>query len=707
MYFGGGPLNIIFKPNFYRNYYKNNRNNRNNKKPILIGFIVMLLLIPFQNCSNKGFQTDSAVTGTTVSNSMSLDQDNPTSNDETQTSNTTPDTTAQDPVAVVDPAGLPQPTTPPPSSSSSSTVPVDPAAAAAAAAKEAARQERCFANIQKPIIANAAALNNTVFNLNSGLDKGSGDLDSTLQDIQVDNSRGVIDTSLSTPISANGDGCTYVTSVRMTAVDPATDATHTASVTHGINLTGLSVVSASMNIFNVAKSVVASTPNNNNSSFAAASNSLKIGFTIVNNQNRAVRCAAGSLYYKVQIRVQTTGLNKNNTLDSDPVFVKAQFSNSCWAESKLLAATAYPKAATVGGRVVVNGNWAAALASRDNNTGAVYLFSKSNNAWSFSQRLVMPDASAGDALSHLDLKDNYLAVSNSSFGGQGKVYIFILQNGSWVYSQSLMPPENIADQKFGLGMAFGTNELAIGSPDHPRSGTDTGRVYIFNLANGAFAYSQSYLDGVNVGTDLAHYSFGSVIAYNGNKIAIGAPSLMGSDYPGRVFIFNKSTTWSFESRILPPTNIAVSASFGSAIAFNGTAIAIGAYLNDGGTKNLNAGTMYYYKNYTGALTLSLSGVGGSKYGSSIAMTSHSLFVGALAGGTNRTGVVSQYSLTNLNAFTAGTKITAGYIQFSQDSTADEFFGQAIATDGISLMVGAPAKSLPLDKNGAAYIYNVN
>jgi hypothetical protein len=63
-------------------------------------------------------------------------------------------------------------------------------------------------------------------------------------------------------------------------------------------------------------------------------------------------------------------------------------------------------------------------------------------------------------------------------------------------------------------------------------------------------------------------------------------------------------------------------------------------------------------------------------------------------------------ISNLDSSVIATKNTKTYVQFSQDNTANEYFGQSLAVDGSSIIIGAPAKSVPFDKGGAAYVYAI-
>lgn len=644
------------------------------KRTSFVFVLIALLVVPFQNCkkfeSNDGVIDSSSSNGSTSSGSTS----NSGSGGSPGATAPTMDTGANDPAVI---------------------------------AAENARQERCKANIKKPIITNAASVNNFIFNLKSGLSNTAGDANSVEnKDITVDSSKGIINSALTTPQLSGGDGCVYATSLRVDAVN---DATHQANLSNAIDFSGNNLVSADATTnFNTLKTALSTNPsNNNNNSFATETLNLKINIT--NNNNRNSRCVEGTIWYAVKVRVSTQSLQNNTQLESDPVYVRANVANSCWNEKRLNGSAAYPLNAKAGSRVAMDGSWAAVLAQADTNQGAVYMFNKdAGGNWNFTQKVIMPDAASGQNLSNLAIKGSVLAVSNASFNSKGKVYIFKYNGSTWASSQQINAYENsVLYQQFGLGLALSSNMLVVGSPSHPKSGaagSDSGKVYAYsyNSGTGMFDYAQT-IEGSNE----SHFGFGRFILISGSKMFIGAPDSY-NDSTGRLFIFNYTTSWSQEMFIAPPASISAAAGFGSTAAYNGVALAVGAPLNDRDSNNLDSGSVYYYKAYNGSLFHTMNGSGaGFKFGSSLAFTADSLYVGCIACGTNQSGVVFRKLIANIESATVANRDLNAFVQFSHDNTNTESFGLSMATDGgTTLMVGAPSKDTPNLKSGAAYMYTV-
>ena len=208
------------------------------------------------------------------------------------------------------------------------------------------------------------------------------------------------------------------------------------------------------------------------------------------------------------------------------------------------------------------------------------------------------------------------------------------------------------------------------------------------------------------------YKFGQSIAVSGNLMAVGAPGAGANSFAGAAFVFvDNGTSWT--STAVQKPGLSTAAAFGSSIAINGNRLAVGAERHDVGM-NVDTGAVYYYSNYSGAVTHTVSAnKGASLMGAAVALSSDSLYVSASTGtptdGIDNSGYVSRILISNL---TNGGNSTAnsnngGFIQFSEDSIDNEYFGQSIATDGGSqVIVGAPAKNTPFQRSGAAYVYGV-
>jgi hypothetical protein len=165
--------------------------------------------------------------------------------------------------------------------------------------------------------------------------------------------------------------------------------------------------------------------------------------------------------------------------------------------------------------------------------------------------------------------------------------------------------------------------------------------------------------------DLAHLSgsdtvpqdlLGSAVAINGNTIALGAQYETVNDIAdaGAVYLYVKPENgWGNMTQIakLTASDPTVAAEFGSSIAISGNTIVVGAYLATVGSHK-NQGEAY-------------------------------VFVKPTSGWTDMTETA---------------KLT------SSDGTAEDLFGASVGIDGNTIAVGAAAKQMKYELEGAAYVF---
>ena len=188
-------------------------------------------------------------------------------------------------------------------------------------------------------------------------------------------------------------------------------------------------------------------------------------------------------------------------------------------------------------------------------SGAVYVFTRSNNSWSQQAYLKASNTEAGDWFG--------CAVSLSGDGNT-------LAVGAYVEGSN------------ATGMnGNGTNNSALGS----------GAVYLFNFTGGAWG-QQAYLKASNTGTG-DNFGFSVGLSFNGNTLAVGAPGELSnasgvngnqadnslSANGGAVYVFDRSgITWSQKSYV-KATNPDAMDYFGIALGLSsdGNTLAVGAY----------------------------------------------------------------------------------------------------------------------------------
>ncbi|MBL0927993.1 MAG: hypothetical protein IBJ11_10140 [Phycisphaerales bacterium] len=231
-----------------------------------------------------------------------------------------------------------------------------------------------------------------------------------------------------------------------------------------------------------------------------------------------------------------------------------------------------------------------------------------------------------------------------------------------------------------------------------RRGAVLGAALVIGLATGAGAQCVGPvklfpLDGA------AGDAFGTAVASVGDTVIGGAPN--GNGGTGAVYVFRQGAfgaPWAQEARLLASDPQPL-AQFGSALAFDGTTLVVGAPSADSGGR----GAVYVYSRagtvWSFAQKIVSAGPGlGDTFGGSLSLSGNTLVVGAP--GTSGGGNAYVYVRTG-----AGQPFALQATIVSQDRTVSDLFGTAVALSGDTLWVGAPLKPGQAGiAQGAAYVF---
>lgn len=210
------------------------------------------------------------------------------------------------------------------------------------------------------------------------------------------------------------------------------------------------------------------------------------------------------------------------------------------------------------------GTWEGQSASGDSliEPGSVYIFKTDNTTFTLQQKINATDAKPGDNFGFgVEIVGDVLAVGAygqdfdaagaNTLTSAGAVYLFDRSGETWTQSQKITAPIRGANDSFGRYLALSNNYLAIGSYRDDKDANegdakvDAGSVYLYKKSNAIWALDQKI-----VNTDRAAYDqFGVSIAISDDTFFIGAN---GQDYDvsggnsvlsaGAVYIFGTQTT---------------------------------------------------------------------------------------------------------------------------------------------------------------------
>jgi hypothetical protein len=199
-----------------------------------------------------------------------------------------------------------------------------------------------------------------------------------------------------------------------------------------------------------------------------------------------------------------------------------------------------------GSSVSINGDYAVVGApyadmggvSGDPDSGAVYVFKKSEGTWIFQTKLTGRDEELYDYFgSAVSIGGNYIVVgstyNNSGSNGienySGSAYVFKKDGYNWIEKTKFAGSDSKENDKFGAAVSISGDYAIVGAPNNDTGNNGsvklTGSAYLFKR-NGESWKEQAKFSADDIKTN---DGFGGSVSITKNYIAVGVP---GSDVGG-------------------------------------------------------------------------------------------------------------------------------------------------------------------------------
>jgi len=256
-----------------------------------------------------------------------------------------------------------------------------------------------------------------------------------------------------------------------------------------------------------------------------------------------------------------------------------------------------------------------------------------------------------------------------------------------------------ARDRFGYAVAVGARLAVIGAPGDDSRGTLSGSAYVF-----AFTASGWTQQAKLTASDGAPNSgFGQQVAISGDTILIGAPSAVGNAaQSGAAYVFVRSgTSWTQQAKLAPSDGVAGDA-FGSALSLSGDTAVLSSPYSD--VFGADSGAAYVFTRSGAAWTqqrkvFPADGRSGDLFGSSVSINIDTLAVGAPEDDDNAIASGSVYVFARSGAnWSQQQKLRPA------DGANGDLFGNAVAVERNTLLVGAPDNDGSGLAAGAAYVF---
>ncbi len=256
------------------------------------------------------------------------------------------------------------------------------------------------------------------------------------------------------------------------------------------------------------------------------------------------------------------------------------------------------------------------------NSGSAYLFTKpaSSGGWadidvSDAAKLTASDANGGDRFGWSVALDSDTAVVGApndvtpvvenpmdpgDYANTGSAFVFVKPSGGWVNGNEtakLTAPisDAGAGDWFGTSVAVDGDVVLVGAEFEDEKATDAGSAYVFikpDSANGWADIGEDDVTKLTVSDGAADDRFGKSVAVDGDTAVIGAYNHdHGSGTNGSAYIFTKNSSGAWiEDFELTASDGATTDSFGLSVALDGNTAVIGAPEDD--DSGTDSGSVY-------------------------------------------------------------------------------------------------------------------
>jgi hypothetical protein len=188
--------------------------------------------------------------------------------------------------------------------------------------------------------------------------------------------------------------------------------------------------------------------------------------------------------------------------------------------------------------------------------------------------------------------------ADGSGGNQGAAYLFLQTQGAepgWGQVKKLLPDDPAAGDLFGISVDISGDYAVVGAGSEDGAGTDLGAVYVFYRDQGG-ADNWGQIKKITAGDGEDGDGFGFAVALDGDVLIVGADGADGSGInQGTAYIFyrdrNGIDNWGQVAKVFS-SQPADDNQFGFAVAVGGGVAAVGSPGEDG--EGIECGVVYFF-----------------------------------------------------------------------------------------------------------------
>ena len=384
-----------------------------------------------------------------------------------------------------------------------------------------------------------------------------------------------------------------------------------------------------------------------------------------------------------------------------------------WNQTAKLTAPDPDSFAYFGFSVGISGNTAIVGAIRDDeagiDAGAAYVFVRNQFGWAPQAKLIGNNTEADDNFGFaVDVDGDFAIVTSPKNRGEGAAYIYRREGTVWEQKRNrvrlrMIPIDPDGASSFGVSVDIKGNTAVIGATGGNVGADVVGAAYIFTQNEPPFWNQHTKLVAADRGGG-DQLGFAVAIGDNENEVIAGAPRHnAGGLSSGAAYIFQQreDTSW-VESGKLSDGETASEDQFGVSVSISGNFAISGAQQDDDIAPN--AGAAYVFER-SGILWLQRTKLttdnakAGDLFGNAVAMDGTTVLVGAP--GVDDAG-------PEAGAAYVFVQVGEEWIQqarlIADDLGIFDRFGSAVSVHGDTAIIGAHGKDEGGTDSGAAYVF---
>ena len=319
------------------------------------------------------------------------------------------------------------------------------------------------------------------------------------------------------------------------------------------------------------------------------------------------------------------------------------------------------------------------------------------------QRVVAADGTAGAAFGQsVAIQGGTAVVGAPSAAGGGAAYVFTRSGDAWSQTGKLVPSDLAAGDEFGQSVAIDGSTIVVGAPSDDATVSNQGSAYVFSATGDAQRSQIAKLIATDPGnTD----NLGRSVAIDGSTIIAGSPNHAVGMTAGAGTIYTFAATGDStrnETARLTASDGAASDALGTSVSMDGSTIVAGAFGDDVGA-NADQGSAYVFSLGGGQIAhlVASDGAAGDRMGSAVSVGGGTIVAGSIYHGSQK-GIVYTFPATAAGSSPESAKLTAS------DGSTSDFLGGSVATDGQTILAGAPLDDFVADTNsnqGSVYRFD--